>query len=375
MTKFKKSDPPLGMHELIDLERMRTARASMAFGAIAFVILFSVSAINFFLESSQLVWFTFPIALIIAACLVYIRLSGQTSHVLHVYGTLMVLMSAVLIYTGGVRGNGHLWLFCFPPFCYFLMGLRYGSMYFLALLGAAALVFFLPNIHSTAYPYGNAFAIRFLMAMAGVAAMSAWYEIVRQRMQIALVDCCQRSEERARHDEHTGLLNRRGGMILINHYGHVASRHSEACTVMMIDIDYFKGINDTYGHAVGDEVLKEMSQLLRSVIRSEDVCMRWGGEEFLVLLPRTDLAGGRRVAINLLEKLRSAPLATSAGPINISCSIGVAELDSDEDLKQTIERADELLYAAKRDGRDCFKCQSRRLPSASPPPTSLPISI
>jgi diguanylate cyclase (GGDEF)-like protein len=117
----------------------------------------------------------------------------------------------------------------------------------------------------------------------------------------------------------------------------------------MFDIDHFKEINDGYGHAVGDEVLVELSGLVRRNIRSADLFARWGGEEFMVLLPHTDLGG----AASMAEKLReSVETHSFPGVARVTCSFGVAGFTEIDDATVILKRVDDALYEAKETGRN-----------------------
>jgi len=120
-------------------------------------------------------------------------------------------------------------------------------------------------------------------------------------------------------------------------------------SILILDIDHFKHVNDTYGHQVGDQVLVELVSILKNHVRNEDVVGRWGGEEFLIILPNTDLEGGARLA----EKLRNAVSAnqfTRAG--KVTSSIGVAAYQGDSAQESIVSRADAALYLAKENGRN-----------------------
>ena len=147
----------------------------------------------------------------------------------------------------------------------------------------------------------------------------------------------------------TGLCNRaRLGQVLeheLNRY----VRYGNSCSLIMIDIDHFKTVNDSYGHQVGDRVLIEFANVLREGTRATDIVGRWGGEEFLVVCPDTDIAAAHAVA----EKLRHL-IASHAFPVveNMTGSFGVASLGTDEVFDAVISRADAALYRAKDNGRN-----------------------
>jgi diguanylate cyclase (GGDEF)-like protein/PAS domain S-box-containing protein len=158
--------------------------------------------------------------------------------------------------------------------------------------------------------------------------------------------------ELATRDVLTGIHNRRNLSELGAHELDRARRYQRPFSAAMIDIDHFKCVNDDHGHAVGDDVLRAVVRIVADLLRGSDLLGRWGGEEFVVLLPETDLGAATRV----LERVRVAVAerALSAGPLEIktSISIGVAEWTGIESLASLVERADQACYAAKRAGRN-----------------------
>ena len=122
----------------------------------------------------------------------------------------------------------------------------------------------------------------------------------------------------------------------------------------MLDIDYFKSINDTYGHDAGDDVLREFALRIRKSIRGIDLACRYGGEEFVVVMPETDLAVATMVAERLRRRIAGEPFSIQQGThgIEITISIGIAGLGSDDGAAGVLKRADQALYRAKRDGRN-----------------------
>jgi two-component system, cell cycle response regulator len=153
-------------------------------------------------------------------------------------------------------------------------------------------------------------------------------------------------------DPLTGLFNRSGFLNVLEIRMREAIRYGTPLALAMLDIDHFKIINDRHGHAVGDAVLKLFSEVLRRNVRGADVVCRWGGEEFLVLLPQQDEVG----AVASAENLRRALEVTSFAPVEaLSASFGVAEYLAGDDLQGWIARADQALYAAKAAGRNTVR--------------------
>ncbi|MBX9266399.1 diguanylate cyclase [Chromobacterium violaceum] len=157
----------------------------------------------------------------------------------------------------------------------------------------------------------------------------------------------------ATQDGLTELNNRRQFIELADREIERSRRHGSRMSVLMMDLDHFKDINDHYGHAVGDEVIRHFSQVCREVLRASDLCGRLGGEEFAAVLPDTGLDDARQVAERLRSLASSARLSAVSGSLGYTVSIGVAERHADEtDIDEVLGRADKQLYQAKRDGRN-----------------------
>jgi diguanylate cyclase len=172
-----------------------------------------------------------------------------------------------------------------------------------------------------------------------------------QRKQ-SLSEALARIRELAIRDELTGLFNRRHMLELLHTERSRANRSAQPWCLCMIDIDHFKTINDRHGHGVGDEVLRSLSLIIRDGLRDCDHVARWGGEEFLVLLPNT----GLEEAVLVVERIRQSLLRTgvsrSVPDLRVTLSAGVSEALSEESLPQAIDRADQALYRAKSAGRN-----------------------
>jgi len=156
-------------------------------------------------------------------------------------------------------------------------------------------------------------------------------------------------------DSLTGALNRRAFIMRAEEERERSVRYGHPLAVAVIDADHFKKINDDYGHGVGDEVLKHLVQTVSAEMRTTDVFGRWGGEEFILLLPHADAAAAASTAERLRRKIADAPLVgvSDRGAVALSVSIGVSELCSAEDtVSALIQRADQALYAAKSGGRN-----------------------
>lgn len=171
----------------------------------------------------------------------------------------------------------------------------------------------------------------------------------------------QAQEENALTDELTKLPNRRALAQRFLQEMQRARRHRNAIAFMMIDLDHFKQVNDTYGHLNGDAVLAELASILSTSARESDVCARYGGEEFALILHETTEAGARTLAERIRAKVAAA---TFPGGLKLTISIGVAATDDPALFTSLVERADQALYAAKQGGRN----QVRVADMSSPAP-------
>jgi diguanylate cyclase (GGDEF)-like protein len=159
------------------------------------------------------------------------------------------------------------------------------------------------------------------------------------------------------HDSLTGLYNRRYVMDKIDSEMNRAVRHGHPMSVLMLDLDHFKRINDSFGHPAGDQVLKSVGQVLKESCRVYDVPGRYGGEEFCIVLPDTRVVGTTTVAERIRMRLENTPQQMGEHSVVVTASIGIAVMDSvaDEGLltaNALLERADRALYSAKHHGRN-----------------------
>jgi diguanylate cyclase len=211
-----------------------------------------------------------------------------------------------------------------------------------------------PQVYAPAQEWGH-FAMLAAMLPA-VSLLTARVARLRLRDRLQRNDLAQalsRIQELATRDELTGLVNRRHMSLLLEQERQRGARSGRLFAVAMIDIDHFKAINDHHGHGVGDDVLRSLARQMPQTLRSTDIVARWGGEEFVVLLPESAL-GTARVALERLRgRVAATPMAHLSGvPIRITVSVGLAAHIAGESLQQTLERADRALYEAKAQGRN-----------------------
>ncbi|CAG0946610.1 MAG: hypothetical protein EFKGCFLK_01386 [Rhodocyclaceae bacterium] len=161
-----------------------------------------------------------------------------------------------------------------------------------------------------------------------------------------------RIEEMASTDKLTGLLNRHAFAVLIAQVFSEYRREPRSIAVLLADIDRFKEINDRHGHPAGDAVLAAVARALQRRLRASDLAVRWGGEEFLLLLKGCELDEARRIAEDLRRAVALHPFAMGRQEIPVTMSLGVAQYDGNESVEHLVGRADAALYAAKHGGRN-----------------------
>jgi diguanylate cyclase (GGDEF)-like protein len=156
----------------------------------------------------------------------------------------------------------------------------------------------------------------------------------------------------ATSDPLTGLMNRRAMLDQLKYQAIRYRRNNMPFVILLIDLDYFKNINDKYGHDVGDEALVAIAGCLRDSTRSQDLISRWGGEEFLILLPDTDLKGGLAAAEKIRSSVARKSFVVGDHDLQLTMSIGVAEYSAEGTIDDCIKAADTALYQAKNEGRN-----------------------
>ncbi|CCO25448.1 GGDEF domain-containing protein [Maridesulfovibrio hydrothermalis] len=195
--------------------------------------------------------------------------------------------------------------------------------------------------------FANAFGIFFL----------ATFGVSLRREYAARSDL----EKLIKYDELTGAYSRRRVLEAGNNIFKSSRRFNNSLTVLMMDIDNFKKVNDDYGHHAGDEVLRETSRRCRSVLREVDHFGRLGGEEFVIILPQSNLHQGIRVAERLRNKVCESGISIGGSKLPVSISIGAAEMRSHDDFSKLLQDADVQLYRAKKCGRNQVSPPALRL--------------
>jgi len=289
----------------------------------------------------------------------------------------IVSFTVLLIYLVAFSGQEHgraLWFFALLLLAGMMLPPRQGATWAGISIATAAAIMLLGGPEFGTSAYSTSFTIRFVITAILISVGIFWSEktLLRYKEEAAAQKAATQTEgdrlkaEIARRvalevdlrvqastDALTGLINRRAFMDRFAHELARSQRHGPSPTLLMLDIDHFKKINDKFGHPAGDAVLAHLAQLLKSSVRNVDIVGRIGGEEFAVVLVETNAQMAAPVIERLLERLRktTVPLA-DATQLKFTASIGSTEILWADTIDTAIQRADEALYTAKKSGRD-----------------------
>ena len=196
-----------------------------------------------------------------------------------------------------------------------------------------------------------AYGVNVLLVFGMFYAMAAFY-------RATVIQAERRLLAAATTDPLTGLANRAAFHQRAQSELAQGRRRGEPVSLMLADVDFFKRINDELGHEAGDLVLVSLADLMRQTLREVDVLARWGGEEFLVLLPSADVSKATAVAERLRQAVADARIDIGARTVQVTMSFGVAQVQEHHDLQLATQSADQALYGSKRDGRNRVSCAS-----------------
>ncbi len=310
-----------------------------------------LAVVNYIREQHSLM-VALELGLLAIAAGLFLWLEKQPKAVLVISWLVTLLISSVVaVYIVVSQGQSYslYWLAVIPPVAYALLGGRWGLLLSAAfLLGVFSFISVTEATWSDA-PFTIDSLLNIIIATTALIILLRYIEQTRSDAFHFLHQHSERLKSIAVTDPLTGLFNRVQLDHDLNHSLVKARQSDSGFSIMLIDIDHFKRVNDTYGHQVGDIVLVELAQILRTRIRSTDVAGRWGGEEFLVLVPNST----SQQCVKHAEIMREAIAHFSFHDgIRITASFGVASFRNGDDSESLIERVDKALYQAKAEGRN-----------------------
>lgn len=261
----------------------------------------------------------------------------------------------VLVISGGENESAILWCYAYPLMAFPIIGHRAGAWVIGILAACAITVMYVPELFGASYSYSMDFRHRFAGSLFFVSLMAFILERARFRANEKTRIAMELLHNQANRDDLTGAYNRRGIRKLVEHELHRVNRDRTELSLVLCDIDFFKKINDTHGHDVGDLALKKVSQTLAETVRVTDMVGRWGGEEFLIVLPNTSLHKGYQLIERVRQQLAQHPIVLEGVTLNLSISCGICSTRFFSSFDDLIRAADQSLYVAKAEGRNCTR--------------------
>ncbi len=273
------------------------------------------------------------------------------------YGAYGISITVALVFTyliasGGVQNSGPLWCHSLFLIIMLLQGFKKGLIAFFALLLVSIFLLFYPGLSFVTAEYSHNFKIRFIGSFLSLGVMASIYEYLRSKSQRDYVAISRELDQASRTDALTGLANRRALQACLEVEQSLYLRHGHPYSLIMMDLDHFKRINDKYGHGKGDELLISIARLLLKEVRQQDVVCRWGGEEFLILLPQTNQEQSLMVAEKLRQAIDQVDFDLLGIVEPVTASFGTECILNARNISELIAEADRKLYEAKRRGRN-----------------------
>ena len=286
-------------------------------------------------------------------CYIYLRKTGRSRKANSFIVLLLGMFCLFQLYTGGIGNTGPLWYYTFPLFAMFVQRLWAGLLSVIILFLITMFLLFHPVAGFDPGIYTTAFKQQFLSVYLAVFFMAFFYAFMRTGAELSMDYANKDLKNLANTDELTNIANRRRMQEVLYQEVSRTRRNMGNFSLILLDLDNFKAFNDDYGHDCGDMALRAASDIILSVLRSQDICSRWGGEEFMILLPGTDLTGATLVAERLREKFEKYQFQFGELELSFTASFGVCEFNRFDDLDVCLKNVDKNLYTAKASGRNC----------------------
>nr|WP_166377671.1 GGDEF domain-containing protein [Pseudoalteromonas sp. Z9A4] len=303
-----------------------------------------------FINSGYLLAFTLVVSSFVYVSAFNIARGLEKSATVILYNLYALMFYLVL--TGGAQGTGPIWIFIVSPVTYSIRGLKRGTFDIVLFLLAIILGFYCADTFNI-YDYSpEQFPIRILLAFIIVASLSGYYEFSKEKYSSKIIALSQKNEFLATIDPLTNLPNRRFTMNKLVTFKNELKNNNIPFVILLADVDNFKKINDQYGHDFGDEALIHLAKAFEKSIPQNAIASRWGGEEFLIVIPNATVDEGEQIAEKIHNLLKISAVSLLSDSINITLSIGITSANAERSIDLDIKCADELLYKAKEQGKN-----------------------
>ena len=336
----------------IDSNELNKTHVVSLFSLVSMYLLSTMGVIalfnqNFVLASTLF----FSSTLCYSAYYIYRKFKNTTLSSALVLYSLYALMF-YLIYTGGVEQTGPLWIFIVAPLSVFIHGLKRGLMDITFFVVIMSIILFMPIESVNHAQYSTEFKLRLIYSFLTVTALSSLYEYSRNKSYKQALELSDKYQQLAHFDTLTQLSNRRDALHIFKREQARAIRNNQPLSIILCDVDHFKKINDHHGHNAGDAALKALAKLFTDSMREQDCVARWGGEEFLFILPNTDFKNAYVFADKIKNKIQKHIINYEDKNISMTISMGVEQFKSTQTIDEVINTADKYLYQAKDAGRN-----------------------
>jgi diguanylate cyclase (GGDEF)-like protein len=338
--------------DFIEIEYYRRLFLYYLFGLLACVFMLLFGSVSLVQGRYLLAAFLLFLFAVTALNILHLKKSQNINLASWIDAMVISLLSVYLITTGGVDNTGPLWVYPLLPFMLFIQGHRLGFVTAFSLLTLIAFILFRPLDFLSLPDYSMEFKIRYIASLGSVLLFSWATEYLRHAAYVQLRAQGEKLETASRTDFLTGLANRRYALERLHIENTRFQRNQRSYSVLLIDIDDFKHINDNLGHGVGDCMLKQVAQSFLDQVREQDLVSRWGGEEFMIMLPDTSLDQGHLTAEKLRHHIEQARFECDGQSLAITISIGVEASQPGQNPMYFIDLADEKLYRAKASGKN-----------------------
>ncbi|MES9968599.1 MAG: GGDEF domain-containing protein [Candidatus Thiodiazotropha sp.] len=349
----KKSQATLNDFNSIEAERQRVQyRLIFQIGAF-FLAAFTMS--SFYSLRYETAYFLLGCLTLAVVINIFVLKTGHHRIAAWSYSMVLLVLVVYLILSGGVESTGPLWTYPIVVIIISLLGHLHGYFLSLFVIAIMAVLLGFGDNYGLSPQYSDTFKIRFIATLIALSGLVWSLEFSRAKATALLNGLNQQILNVSRTDQLTGLLNRRGLEENFNSEVNRAKRANQTFCLALVDIDDFKAINDRYGHLLGDEILKQIAELVLSQIRNIDTVARWGGEEFAILIDNSTLSESVYIAEKLRKTVQDSNQELPQVSDSITISIGLAEYRQGQTMLELFDVADTALYLAKRCGKNCVR--------------------
>ena len=317
------------------------------FGVIGMLVTLPFSVLSFLNSQHILSLVLFAITVILL--LNYFLVSKKAYYGLgaNIIVYIFLILFLYLVYTGGVANTGSLWIYAFPALALFLHGLKRGLIDIAIFIILLTLMFIGFDNSFLEASYSDEYKSRLIFSFLVVTFLSSLYEYSNDKTFDEMNILTEKLINTAKQDQLTELANRRGIYEEMESLYEHAKKNNEELCVMLCDINFLHDINKSYGHEVGDLVIKEVAKEIQNSIKNTHTLARWSGEEFLILLPQTKLEDAHKFAAALEKRIENLNINYDRKHIKVTVSTGISNVEGVNSIYSAVRLADNEMYQVK----------------------------